>query len=142
MIARVIEIAGRVRGLRNNNPGNIVRTSDQWQGMSADQSGDPRFVVFDAPVWGLRAMARVLHKYIDIGADTIAEIIARWAPSSENDTNAYVQAVSTNAGLLPSAVVTAADLPRIMAAIVLHENGSQPYPLSLFDEALTLERST
>jgi len=36
------------RGIRNHNPGNIEK-GDPWQGLAADQSGDPRFAVFAAP---------------------------------------------------------------------------------------------
>lgn len=139
--ARIIDTALTPRGIRNNNPGNIVRTSDAWKGMSADQSGDDHFVVFDAPVWGLRAMARVLRKYIASGADTVQEIIARWAPSNENDTDAYVAAVSQSMGVSPSDTVTDALLPSLMAAITKHENGTQPYAVAMFDQAIALERS-
>ena len=51
------------RGIRNNNPGNIERGKDRWLGMSADQSGDPRFLVFDKPEAGLRAIMRLLINY-------------------------------------------------------------------------------
>lgn len=129
------------RGLRNNNPGNIVRTADVWRGMSADQSNDSRFVVFDAPVWGLRAMARLLRKYLESGATTVREIIARWAPSTENDTSAYIDAVAGALGLGPDDAVTLAQLPDLMAAIVRHENGVQPYAVAMFDDAIYLERN-
>lgn len=130
----------RPRGIRNNNPGNIDRGKDRWRGMSADQSGDDRFIVFDAPVWGLRAMARILRKYIASGSDTIREIINRWAPPGENDTGAYVEAVAKAVGIGPDDKVEDSNLPDIMMAIVKHENGIQPYAVAMFDEAIALER--
>jgi hypothetical protein len=132
-------MADTPRGIRNNNPGNIERTGDRWQGMSADQSGDARFVVFDAPVWGLRALARILRKDMAEG-DTLRRIIGEWAPAAENNTGAYVNAVARHVGMDPDAPVREADLPRLMAAIVQHENGAQPYPPELFAQALALER--
>ncbi len=79
------------RGVRNHNPGNIERDArTRWQGQAARQS-DPRFVVFTAPEWGIRAMARVLITYQDRhGCNTVAKIINRWAPPGENATSAYV----------------------------------------------------
>jgi len=129
------------RGIRNNNPGNLVRTGDAWQGMSSDQSTDARFVVFDAPVWGLRAMARVLRNYLGAGQTTVREIVARWAPSSENDTGAYMDAVAAALGVGVDDQVAPAQLPELMAAIIKHENGMQPYPPALFDQAIALERT-
>lgn len=139
-IQRVIDMA-LPRGIRNNNPGNIERTGDRWRGMSAIQS-DPRYVVFDAPVWGLRAMARIIRNYMRQGCDTIERIITRWAPPSENVTSAYIAAVSRHVGKAPNAPLTEADLIPLMEAITRHENGMQPYDRSLFAEAIALERQT
>jgi hypothetical protein len=131
------------RGMRNNNPGNIVRTGDQWRGMAADQSSDSRFVVFDSPVWGLRALARVLRKYTESGAVTVRDIVSRWAPPVENDTGAYVAAVAARVGVSPTQTLALTDdtVSRIMEAIVQHENGQQPYSPELFAQAIALERS-
>ncbi len=131
------------RGLRNNNPGNIVRTRDSWKGMSKDQSADARFVVFDSPMWGLRALARILRGYVESGHSSVAQIIARWAPTTENDTAAYVRAVSARLGVAPNAplVLTDSTLARLMAAIVQHENGQQPFSPEILQQSIDLERS-
>lgn len=131
------------RGLRNNNPGNIVRTQDKWRGASRDQSADSRFVVFDSPVWGLRALARVLRGYVAGGHNSIAKIISRWAPVNENNTAAYVQAVSRSMGVGAAAPLALDDatMARLMAAIVQHENGRQPFDSATFQKAIELERS-
>lgn len=126
------------RGIRNNNPGNIDRTADQWRGMAADQSGDPRFVVFQAPVWGLRAMAIILGNDIGAGKNTIRELITEWAPGNENDTESYINAVVAESGFGADEELTTAALARIMPAIVRHENGIQPYAPALFDEAIAM----
>lgn len=93
------------RAVRNNNPGNIERGAP-WQGlqkpedMTPDQALERRFAVFKAPKWGFRAMAVTLITYQDkrqakdgSSIDTIAKVIERWAPPTENSTSAYVQAV-------------------------------------------------
>jgi hypothetical protein len=128
------------RGIRNNNPGNIERTGDKWRGMAPEQT-DPRFVVFTDPVFGLRAMARVLRNYQRAGFTTVRQMIHRWAPPAENATDAYVDAVAAAIGKRPDDDVTDADFPALMAAIVKHENGMQPYPPELFAQALQLERT-
>lgn len=136
-------VVSGVRGLRNNNPGNIVRTGTAWQGMAPDQSTDSRFVVFTSPVWGLRALARVLRSYNKLGLLTVRDIINRWAPPVENDTSAYIAAVARNVGVSPTQPLVMTDdvLSRIMEAIVQHENGQQPYSPELFAQAIQLERS-
>lgn len=133
------------RGIRNHNPGNIRRTNTTWRGMSADQSGDPAFIVFQEPLWGLRALGRLLRTYYDIyHCRTVAAIIDRYAPPSENDTASYVAGVSRALGVDP-----ADKLPRdtetwakLMQAIVLHENGQGDwYQKQLYNEAADLALS-
>lgn len=130
------------RGIRNNNPGNIDRTAEKWQGMAADQSSDSRFVVFSAPVWGLRALAKVLLSYQrKHGLRTPAAIIGRWAPPVENDTGAYARQVAKALGVGVGDQIDLQQpetLQRILPAIVQHENGQQPYPAALVAEAVRL----
>ena len=91
------------RGIRNHNPLNIRRTAkDQWKGMAEVQS-DRAFVQFKSLEYGWRAAFYLLtrtyyHKY---RLYTIRGIITRWAPSSENDTSAYVDNVSRLTGIDP-----------------------------------------
>jgi hypothetical protein len=88
------------RGLRNNNPLNIKRTGkDSWLGMSAVQE-DKTFVQFMNMEYGWRAAFVILRNYyFKHGIHTIREIVKRWAPSSENDTDAYVSSVCRHTGL-------------------------------------------
>lgn len=130
------------RGIRNNNPGNIDRTAEKWQGMAADQSSDSRFVVFSAPVWGLRALAKVLLSYQrKHGLRTPAAIIGRWAPPVENDTGAYARQVAKALGVGVGDQINLQQpetLQRLLPAIVQHENDQQPYPAALIAEAVRL----
>ncbi len=134
------------RGVRGNNPGNIDRTGTKWAGMSADQSGDPRFIVFDEPEWGIRAIVRVLRTYYDkYGLRTVKGIINRWAPPNENDTEAYYVTVARRLGVDPDAVIDIDDLDTLRSlvkAIIRHENGRGPepdggwYPDDVIDEGI------
>lgn len=80
------------RGFRNNNPGNI-RHGEEWVGLSKNQS-DKKFCQFVSVEYGIRAIFKLLetykHKY---GLTTIEEIIGRWAPSIENETEDYIESV-------------------------------------------------
>lgn len=127
------------RGIRNHNPGNIERTATRWQGMALDQSGDPRFIVFSQPVWGLRAIARTLITYQDqrraqdgSRIDSVREIVERWAPAHENDTGAYAKQLAKALGIGPNdETVDVYDfgiLRALVKAIVRHENGPGPLP--------------
>lgn len=119
------------RGERNNNPGNIERNTIRWQGMSDDQSGDKRFIVFDTPEMGIRALAKLLLNYQNIhDLNTITQIINRWAPSNENDTSAYVNAVANEVGVKPDDKINLNDpetLSKLVTAIIRHENGRVIY---------------
>ena len=131
----------QARGLRNNNPGNIRHSSDRWQGASAVQR-DAAFVTFDDPVWGIRALARVLLSYQDRhGLTTVRGIISRWAPPSENDTESYINMVTARMSVGPDDELNLhshADLDPLVRAIIWHENGSQPYEQDVIDRALLL----
>lgn len=141
VIRRTIDRAARIpRGIRNHNPGNIERTGTRWRGMAEDQSADPRFIVFEAPIWGLRAIARVLRTYRRQGHTTIRAIINRWAPPIENPTAAYIDAVAREVGIGPDVPVPEERVQALMQAIVRFENGTQPYDPALFAQAIALER--
>lgn len=120
----------KARGIRNNNPGNIRHGSD-WQGMSVSQT-DNAFVQFENPVWGIRALNRVLRTYeTRYGLNTVAKIISRWAPSNENDTTSYIESVSKALDVQPNQVIDVqARAVELSAAIIKHENGLQPYDLA------------
>lgn len=85
-----LNIVGLPLGLRNNNPGNIRVTGDQWQGMIGSESG---MVRFQDVTYGIRAMATILGNDIIDGTNTITSLISQYAPPSENDTAAYINYV-------------------------------------------------
>jgi hypothetical protein len=83
------------RAIRNNNPLNIRRSGDRWEGQAVKQK-DPSFVQFAEMKYGWRAAFLLLtrtyyHKY---RCYTIRKIIERWAPPNENNTRTYVERVS------------------------------------------------
>ena len=88
------------RNIRNNNPLNIRRSKDKWQGLDAKQS-DSSFFKFESMEMGWRAAFVILTKtyYHKYRLFTIRKVIKRWAPSNENDTEAYIKKVSDLTGI-------------------------------------------
>lgn len=129
------------RGVRLNNPGNIIQSGIAWQGKETP-SRDPRFESFDTPLNGIRALCKLLISYEDKhGLKTVRGIINRWAPPVENNTSAYVTAVAKAVGVGPDDVISthgAKTLALLATAIIQHENGQQPYPPELIAHAVRL----
>lgn len=121
--------SGDARGIRNNNPGNLeASSSNPWVGQTGS---DGRFAKFETPEHGIRALGRNLISYQRQGIDTVGEIINRWAPPSDNnDTAAYIKAVCAQLGVTANQPLDASNpdtLQALCAAIIKHENGTQPY---------------
>ena len=125
------------RSIRNNNPLNIRRSTDQWKGLAAKQN-DPAFFKFESMEMGWRAAFVILTKtyYQKHRLYTIRGIIKRWAPSSENDTRAYIEKVAQLTGIDPDEPLGVPSLypSRRMAlgmAMARVEGGRQPdsYPM-------------
>lgn len=115
------------RGLRNNNPGNIRKNSDVFQGET--KSSDSEFKQFETMAYGYRAMFKILSNYIRrYRLDTIRKIINRWAPKNENDTSAYITQVSSCSGIPaddPIDFRNREQMIRIVAAMSKVENGRE-----------------
>lgn len=77
-----------VRGIRNNNPFNIVKSCHNWIGKI--KGVDPKFETFDTMYHGIRAGLKLLITYVERGIDTPKKIIARFAPAAENNVDNYV----------------------------------------------------
>lgn len=95
--------------------------------MSAEQRAETAFCIFRSPAYGFRALAMLLQTYqTKYGLDTPAKIITRFAPSSENNTQAYINAFAKGVAAEPGQKI---DLTRRMKmfwacqAIATHETG-------------------
>ncbi len=139
------------RGVRNNNPGNIdFNPRNDWVGQLGLEQGaaKPRFARFDSPENGIRALGKLLINYRGKdgmpgvggkGIDTVLETVNRWAPSNENDTQAYAAAVAKRLGVKPAAPINIKDpatLRGMVLSIIIHENGGNPYRAEVIDEGV------
>ncbi len=136
------------RGIRNHNPGNIRHSADPWQGLAAEQP-DADFFTFEAPAFGIRAMARILQTYQEKhDRKTIREIIGRWAPPEENQTDSYAEWVAKRMDTAPDEPIDVSHYPTalgLVQAITRMENGAPPagkpaawYPETTYERGLRL----
>lgn len=113
------------RGLRNRNPGNIRRSTTKYKGETT--SGDQAFKAFESMAWGYRAMFVLLDTYKRRhGCDTLRQMITRYAPPVENDTDAYVNTVASRSLVAPDSRISTDNkevMVPVVAAMSYVENG-------------------
>jgi len=110
------------RGIMNNNPGNLNFAGQK----GAHSSG--RYAAFGSMKEGVAALVRQIGLYIHRGKDTIRKIITTYAPPGENNTAAYIRAVSQFMGVSPDQPLSMGNAKQIEAlvrAISIHENGGK-----------------
>lgn len=129
------------RGLRNNNPGNIRKTGDKWQGLSITQT-DKEFFQFTEAKYGIRAMTKLFKNYqTKYGLNTVNDLINRWAPPIENNTSAYVNHVAEylNVSVNESIDLNNTEvLTNLVKVVIKHENGINPYSNATIAEGVAL----
>ena len=120
--------ARQPRGIRNNNPGNLNFVGQT--GATRETGPNGRFAVFQTAEEGLQALAHQLRLYSQRGINSVRAIISKFAPPSENNTQAYINSVSKRLGVDANSALDVND-PRVMQglmdAIIKVENGRNPY---------------
>jgi len=117
-------IANAPRGIRNNNPGNLNFAGQTGASKETGPSG--RFAVFGSMQEGVAALVKQIGLYVKRGKNTIRQIIETYAPAFENDTGAYISAVSRALGIGPDDPLDVDNIQQIgslVRAIATHENG-------------------
>ncbi|EEO7205275.1 hypothetical protein G6K67_001359 [Salmonella enterica subsp. enterica serovar Rubislaw] len=118
-----------VKGVRNNNPGNLVASNQGWDG---ELTSDGKFSRFDTPEHGIRALAKNMRTYQNKhDLNTVSQMISKFAPPEDhNDTATYIKAVSGMMGVDPEQHIDTGDagtLTKLVNSIITVENGSNPY---------------
>lgn len=92
------------RGVKNNNPGNIIKTAIKWQGeVPESESTETFFEQYTSMQLGARAHLKNLIYHINQGSDTLEQVIRIWAAGEpEKNLKEYVKFVSNEVGLAPS----------------------------------------
>lgn len=100
----------------NNNPGDL-----RFAGQRGATVGAHGFAAFPTLAAGIQAANTQLDLYAKRGVNTIASIVAKWAPVSENDTASYIAQVEKSLGKNRNAQLTPADRQRLLQAIFKRE---------------------
>lgn len=128
---------GMPRGIRNHNPFNIRQTLTKWDGEI--DGPDNEFEEFSTAAKGLKAGYKLLLVYhLKHRLRTINMILNRFAPASENNLQAYISRVARLMRVQPNDGLDLTDfntLVQLGEAIILHENGQQPYTLDQLNNA-------
>lgn len=115
------------RGIRNNNPGNIVKTKKKWPGEI--DGDDPIFKTFINMVWGLRAIFALFRSYNIIhNLTTLPEIFNKYAPKDNKGTDPvkYANNISKWTGIPKNKKIWWTDketMIKIIYNITKQENG-------------------
>jgi hypothetical protein len=129
---------GHARGVRNNNPGNIIMTKTLWEGeIPKEENTDGRFKQFYKYSDGVKAIITNLKSYYKRGLRTIFEIISKWAPDNENNTLSYIGHVSDYMGVSSLSPISfdKATIQKLVEAIIIRENGKLYLKQGQFDSA-------
>jgi len=115
-----------VRGIRNNNPGNIRKGSKKiWNG-EVWPSQDASFSQFQTMAWGVRALLIDLTNKHKQGLRNVQSIIYKYAPPTENYSAVYAKFVADRMGLtvLQPFALTEENLLKFAKAVARFENGT------------------
>lgn len=111
------------RGIRNNNPGNILLTNQAWEGkIPNEQNTDGTFEQFKSYAYGVRAMIVLLKNYFqNLKLNTIEQIVYRWNQGNPN----YVKYVADRMGIPATQAISPnkATLKILVQSIADFENG-------------------
>ncbi|HGZ2415777.1 TPA: hypothetical protein ACOJA7_002349 [Citrobacter freundii] len=84
-----VNAKGRTIADRFNNPGNL-----RWaEGYETSNTKSGKFAVFPSLDEGVLAATKQLQIYAQRGTNTVRDIVSKWAPSNENDTEEYIRHV-------------------------------------------------
>ena len=116
------------RGLRNNNPGNLIAAPNST---GYDYGNDHRYVKFGSSRDGIAAMSRQLMLDAEDGLNTFDGLLRKYAPAkAKNNTQGYIDRVSKGTGFGPHEPLNMHD-PNVLAKVIPHmikvENIEQPY---------------
>lgn len=125
------------RGLRNNNPGNLIAAPNAT---GRDYGNNHYYAQFANPRDGIAAMSRQLMLDAERGLNTIDGYMQKYAPSkSGNNTQGYIDRVSKGTGFGPYEQLNMHD-PDVLAKIIPHmikvENIEQPYSYEQIREGI------
>lgn len=131
---------GAIADAPYNNPGAIISSSVAWEGKKT-YPHQCFYESFESPYYGWRALYLNLNSYLNLGVDTIGEIIPMWAGNDAPNYRAFVlsELQKLFPGITNNQVLSAGspELFELGLAISKYENASEFYPIlqSQFNDA-------
>lgn len=129
-------VGERARGIRNNNPLNIIASNIPWNGKTGN---DGTFEVFDSAENGIRAAARNLKTYRDkYGLKSVRGIIQRWTAGEDaRSQQNYINFVCNKMGVSESDILISGEhYAQLVTSMIQFENGTQPYDYGMIQRAV------
>ena len=104
-----------------NNPLNIrYNKANCWLGQIEPRKG---FCQFKELFYGYRAAVLLVLRYFKFNVNTIRLVVSRWAPSIENNTDAYIRFVSKEMDKDPDTLLVEQDIKPLILAMSRIEQG-------------------
>ncbi|EMN9016606.1 hypothetical protein RGI99_000765 [Morganella morganii] len=126
------------RGLRNNNPGNLIAAPNS---VGYDYGNNHRYVKFASSRDGNAALSRQIMLDAERGLNTLDSLLRKYAPASVgNNTQGYIDRVSKGTGFNPYEQLDMHDprvLEKIIPYIIKVENSEQPYSYEEITASIT-----
>lgn len=126
------------RGLRNNNPGNLIAAPNS---VGYDYGNNHRYVKFASSRDGNAALSRQIMLDAERGLNTLDSLLRKYAPASVgNNTQGYIDRVSKGTGFNPYERLDMHDprvLEKIIPYIIKVENSEQPYSYEEITASIT-----
>lgn len=126
------------RGLRNNNPGNLIAAPNS---VGYDYGNNHRYVKFASSRDGNAALSRQIMLDAERGLNTLDSLLRKYAPASVgNNTQGYIDRVSKGTGFNPYEWLDMHDprvLEKIIPYIIKVENIEQPYSYEEISAGIT-----
>ncbi|HHN8277528.1 hypothetical protein ISO71_16360 [Morganella morganii subsp. morganii] len=126
------------RGLRNNNPGNLIAAPNS---VGYDYGNNHRYVKFASSRDGNAALSRQIMLDAERGLNTLDSLLRKYAPASVgNNTQGYIDRVSKGTGFNPYERLDMHDprvLEKIIPYIIKVENIEQPYSYEEISAGIT-----
>lgn len=126
------------RGLRNNNPGNLIAAPNS---VGYDYGNNHRYVKFASSRDGNAALSRQIMLDAERGLNTLDSLLRKYAPANVgNNTQGYIDRVSKGTGFSPYERLDMHDprvLEKIIPYIIKVENIEQPYSYEEISAGIT-----
>lgn len=125
------------RNVRNNNPLNIrFSESNQWEGQTGH---DGSFARFESAAYGFRAAYKLLMTYRDnYHLTSINDIVSRWAPEHENDSDAYASYLADKLNKWRFTPVFESEYPALLFYMAEFEGAKGAFSMSQVYEGIAL----